>query len=80
MASDDAIPDGLPAEIWDELLTARLEEARAQPRPKVIAVADDFWERRREGATGAPRTSADSKPGTGRARASSDLSARRRAV
>jgi hypothetical protein len=46
----NAAPDTLPAEIVDELLTAQLEHARAQPRPRVITVSDDFWERQREQA------------------------------
>jgi hypothetical protein len=43
-----ASPDALPAAISDELLTARLEEARARPKLRVVAIRDDFWERARE--------------------------------
>ena len=39
MTADDSIPDHLPETIWDELLTARLEEARSRPPVRVIRVA-----------------------------------------
>jgi hypothetical protein len=38
MASDEAIPDGLPSDIWDDVLTARLESARARPKPVIVRV------------------------------------------
>lgn len=43
MATDDAIPDGLPESIWDELLTRRLEKARARPLPRIVRVAPGTW-------------------------------------
>ena len=39
------LPDGLPEDIFDDLLTARFDEARAQPPPTVVAVSWDYWER-----------------------------------
>lgn len=45
MADDEAIPDGLPAAIWDELLTARLEEARSRPPVRVVRVDPSTWAR-----------------------------------
>lgn len=43
-----AAPDELPRAILDEQLTARLSEARARPKLRVVAVREDFWERARE--------------------------------
>jgi hypothetical protein len=43
MVDDAAIPDQLPADIWDELLTARLEEARNRPPVRVIRIAPGTW-------------------------------------
>ena len=37
------IPDGLPLEIWDELLTDRLERAKQLPPPRVVSIAPGFW-------------------------------------
>jgi len=45
MADDDTIPDHLPVEIWDELLTARLEEARSRPPVRVVRVDPSTWAR-----------------------------------
>jgi hypothetical protein len=45
MARDDAIPDRLPVEIWDELLTALLEEARSRPPVRVVRVDPSTWAR-----------------------------------
>lgn len=42
MADEDWVPDRLPIEIWDELLTARLEEVRARPQPRVVRL-DRPW-------------------------------------
>jgi hypothetical protein len=43
MAEDDGLPDGLTIDIWDDVLTGLLEEARARPKPTVIRVRDGFW-------------------------------------
>jgi hypothetical protein len=43
-----ARPDALPVAISDESLTARMDEARARPKLRVVAVREDFWERARE--------------------------------
>lgn len=43
MADDNAIPDQLPADIWDDVLTARLEEARSRPPLQVIRIAPGTW-------------------------------------
>ncbi len=39
MADDDAIPDQLPTEIWDDVLTARLEQARSRPPVVIVRIA-----------------------------------------
>jgi hypothetical protein len=36
------VPDGLPEQIWDELLTARLEEAKDRPPPRIVRL-DSAW-------------------------------------
>jgi hypothetical protein len=41
MADDDAIPDHLPADIWDDVLTTRLEEARSRPPLRVVRLRPD---------------------------------------
>jgi hypothetical protein len=38
----DVVPDGLPESIFDELLTARLEEARLRPPPRIVRLKTDF--------------------------------------
>jgi hypothetical protein len=43
MADDDAIPDRLPVEIWDDILTQRLEEARNRPAPRLVHIRPGFW-------------------------------------
>jgi hypothetical protein len=45
MADDETTPDQLPVEIWDELLTARLEAARARPPVRVVRVSPGMWGR-----------------------------------
>ncbi len=40
MADDDSIPDHLPEEIWDEALTARLEQAeRAREYCRIVPIS-----------------------------------------
>lgn len=36
MCDELNVPDGLPLEIWDELLTARVEEAKLRPPPRIV--------------------------------------------
>ena len=43
MVDDDSIPDGLPLDIWDEVLTDRLEEAFRAPKPRVVFVPPSQW-------------------------------------
>jgi hypothetical protein len=45
MADDDGLPDGLTIDIWDEVLTQRLQEAQSRPKPAVVRVPDGFWRR-----------------------------------
>ncbi len=45
MVSDSALPDELPLEIWDDLLTARLEEARSRPPVRVVRIDPSTWAR-----------------------------------
>lgn len=33
----------IPADLWDDVLTRRLEEARARPKPPVVSVPFDYW-------------------------------------
>lgn len=48
MADEEGLPDGLPEHIWDELLTARLEEARQRPKPRVVRIRPGHWLERGE--------------------------------
>jgi hypothetical protein len=43
MGDELNVPDGLPLEIWDELLTKRLETARQRPAPKIVRVRRGTW-------------------------------------
>lgn len=43
MASDESVPDALPEEIWDEMLTKRLEAARALPKARIVPVPRGYW-------------------------------------
>jgi hypothetical protein len=43
MADDDTIPDHLPSDIWDDVLTARIDEARARPPVRIVPVHPDHW-------------------------------------
>jgi hypothetical protein len=43
MADDDTIPDHLPGEIWDEVLTDRLTTARARPPIRIVPVSPNHW-------------------------------------
>jgi cobalamin biosynthesis Mg chelatase CobN len=45
MADDDTLPDALPADIWDELLTERLEAARARPPVRIVRIKPGTWGR-----------------------------------
>jgi hypothetical protein len=45
MASDDSIPDRLHADIWDDVLSARLEEARSRPPVRIVRVDPRSWGR-----------------------------------
>lgn len=38
MADDDAIPDRLPEDIWDDVLTARFEVARSRPPVRIVRI------------------------------------------
>jgi hypothetical protein len=41
----DELPDGVTADVFDDLLTARFEQAKLEPPPRVVAVPPDYWER-----------------------------------
>lgn len=43
MADELNVPDGLPEWIWDELLSARLAQAKENPPPRVVRIPDGFW-------------------------------------
>ena len=36
------VPDGLPIEIFDELLTARFDEAKLRPQPRIVRLANGW--------------------------------------
>jgi hypothetical protein len=42
MADDDAIPDGLPVEIWDDVLTRRFDEAKQRPAPRIVRLSNGW--------------------------------------
>jgi hypothetical protein len=44
MADDDTVPDHLPADIWDDVLTARLELARTRPPIRIVPVPPNHWD------------------------------------
>jgi hypothetical protein len=41
----DELPDGITEDVFDDVLTLRFEQAKAQPPPRVVAVPRDYWER-----------------------------------
>jgi hypothetical protein len=41
----DELPDGVTADLFDEVLSSRFASAREQPPPRVVTVPWDFWER-----------------------------------
>jgi hypothetical protein len=42
MASDAGIPDGLPIEIWDDVLTDRFEAAKQRPAPRLVRLSKSW--------------------------------------
>jgi hypothetical protein len=43
MGDELNVPDGLPEDIWDELLTQRLDQHRDRPPPRIIRIRPGFW-------------------------------------
>jgi hypothetical protein len=43
-AMAESAPEGLPYDIWDEVVTKRLEAARDAPRPRIVRIRPGFWD------------------------------------